>query len=299
MPGWLEVEESLRTADARATATAGDRYARALEAGQVLYFPTPPIELPDADRDFLVAQRRGDSAVHKNVSFRPSTGILRGWSGPRETRDRLCAVLGEFSARARTFVCAFLPAYAAGLQMDYTSFRPLEEEGRQLPLHKRNDLLHVDAFPSRPTRGGRILRFFVNLHPEKKRVWNVGQPFDILAQQYAADAGLEKIAGKRGGGSLWRWLAVGRARYSAYDRFMLHFHDYLKENSAYQTGGEKTRLEFPPGSAWLAYTDGVPHAVLSGQHAIEQTFIIPPASLVAPEHAPIRVLESLAGHPLA
>jgi hypothetical protein len=24
----------------------------------------------------------------------------------------------------------------------------LEEEGRDLPLHKRNDLLHVDAFPS-------------------------------------------------------------------------------------------------------------------------------------------------------
>ena len=247
MPAWLEIDQS----SARA-AHADDRYVRALESGQVLFFPTPPIELPDSDRDFLVAQRRGDSAVHKNVSFRPSTGILRGWSGDRDTRDRLCAVLGEFSARARTFVCAFLPAYAAGLQMDYTSFRPLEEEGRQLPLHKRNDLLHVDAFPSRPTRGGRILRFFINLHPEKKRVWNVGQPFDILAKQYAADAGLEKIAGKPGGGSLWRWLAIGRARYSAYDRFMLHFHDYLKENSAYQSSGEKTRLEFPPGSAWLA-----------------------------------------------
>jgi hypothetical protein len=293
MPGWLEVD--LRSGR---VAPTDDRYVRALESGQVLFFPAPPIELPDSDRDFLLAQRRGDSAVHKNVSYRPATNVLRGWSGDRETRERLCNVLGAFSARARAFVCAFLPAYAAGLQMDYTSFRPLEEEGRQLPLHKRNDLLHVDAFPSRPTRGGRILRFFVNLHPEKMRVWNVGQPFDILAQQFAADAGLEKIAGNKGG-SIWRWLAVGRARYSAYDRFMLHFHDYLKENSAYQTSGEKTRLEFPPGSAWLAYTDGVPHAVLSGQHAIEQTFIIPPASLVAPEHAPIRVLESLAGHPLA
>ncbi|MGB6431457.1 MAG: Kdo hydroxylase family protein, partial [Candidatus Acidiferrales bacterium] len=267
MPAWLEIDRS----SSRTTPT-DDRYVRALESGQVLFFPTPPIDLPNADRDFLVAQRRGDSAVHKNVSFRPSTGILRGWSGDRDTRDRLCAVLGEFSARARAFVCAFLPAYAAGLQMDYTSFRPLEEAGRQLPLHKRNDLLHVDAFPSRPTRGGRILRFFINLHPEKKRVWNVGQPFDILARQYAADAGLEKIAGNRGG-SIWRRFAIGRARYSAYDRFMLHFHDYLKENSAYQSTGEKTRLEFPPGSAWLAYTDGVPHAVLSGQHAIEQTFI--------------------------
>jgi hypothetical protein len=293
MPGWLKVAQSPNH-----KAPPDDRFVRSLESGQVLYFATPPIELPDADRDFLVAQRRGDSAVHKNVSYRPSTNILRGWSGPRETRERICSVLGAFSARARAFVCAFLPAYAAGLQMDYTSFRPLEEEGRQLPLHKRNDLLHVDAFPSRPTRGGRILRFFVNLHPEKPRVWNVGQSFDSLARTYAADAGLARIAGNRGG-SMWRWLAFGRARYSAYDRFMLRFHDYMKENSTYQASGEKTRLEFPPGSAWLAYTDGVPHAVLAGQHAIEQTFIIPPASLVAPEHAPIRVLESLAGHPLA
>ena len=27
-------------------------------------------------------------------------------------------------------------------------------------------------------------------------------------------------------------------------------------------------------ATWLVYTDGVPHSVLSGQHALEQTFII-------------------------
>ncbi len=296
MGAWVEVEDALDLGRPP-TAPRDDRHARELEQGRVVFFRRPPIEFPEDDRQFLVAQQRDNSAVHKNVSYRPATGVLRGWSGQRETEERLKRVLAEFSSRAKQFVVSFLPAYAQRLQMDYTSFRPLEEEGRQLPLHKRNDLLHVDAFPSRPTRGGRILRFFINAHKEKRRVWNVGEPFPALARHYAADAGLEQIANQNQG--IRRWFAMGRARYSAYDRFMLRFHDYLKENSSFQTGGEKTRLEFPPGSSWLVYTDGVPHAVLSGQHALEQTFIIPPDALVAPQEAPIRVLEALCGRTLA
>ena len=80
---------------------------------------------------------------------------------------------------------------------------------------------------------------------------------------------------------------------------MLRFHDYLKENSAFQADCIKFRSEFPPMSTWLVFTDGVPHAALSGQFALEQTFIIPPAALVAPEHAPIRVLQKLCGKALA
>jgi hypothetical protein len=38
---------------------------------------------------------------------------------------------------------------------------------------------------------------------------------------------------------------------------------------------------------------------LSGQYALEQTFIIPLQAMVAPQKAPIRVLEKIAGMPLA
>ena len=55
----------------------------------------------------------------------------------------------------------------------------------------------------------------------------------------------------------------------------------------------------PPMATWMAFTDGVPHAALAGQFALEQTFIIPPQVLVAPEVAPIRVLEKLCGKALA
>jgi hypothetical protein len=38
--------------------------------------------------------------------------------------------------------------------------------------------------------------------------------------------------------------------------------------------------------------------VMSGQYAIEQTFLIPPAALVTPDVAPYRILENIAGRPL-
>jgi hypothetical protein len=43
----------------------------------------------------------------------------------------------------------------------------------------------------------------------------------------------------------------------------------------------------------------VSHAVLSGQFALEQTFTVSKHALVLPEKAPVRVLERIAGCPLA
>jgi hypothetical protein len=83
-----------------------------------------------------------------------------------------------------------------------------------------------------------------------------------------------------------------------YDMFMLRFHDYLKENTAFQANCPKIRLEFPPLGTWVVFTDSVAHAVMSGQYAIEQTFLVPPESLVAPQYAPYRILEKIAGRPL-
>ena len=43
----------------------------------------------------------------------------------------------------------------------------------------------------------------------------------------------------------------------------------------------------------------VPHAVESGQFAMEQTLIVPRDALSVPARAPIAILEKLAGHSLA
>ena len=44
----------------------------------------------------------------------------------------------------------------------------------------------------------------------------------------------------------------------------------------------------------MVYTDTLPHAVLAGQYALEQTFLVSPEAMVTPEVSPLRVLEEIA-----
>ena len=292
--GWTQPEQA---------SSLARNYCAALERGEVLYFPHPPFDLPSADREFLLAHEWSELRMHKNVSYRPGDDTLRGVSGDSASAQRIQAILRKYSAEVIAFLSSFLAPYAGKWIIDFASFRPLEEDGRALPLHKRNDLLHVDAFPSRPTRGGRILRVFTNLNLSKPRVWQITGPFGSLAQQFAADAGLDAIAAKDSfvGRTIQNWgatLGVRGMGRTPYDVFMLRFHDYLKENLGFQQSCSKVRLEFPPMSTWIVYTDGVAHAVMSGQYAMEQTFLIPADALVSPQDAPYKILENIAGKSL-
>jgi len=279
---------------------------RQLEQGKIIAFDHIPFDIPDEHIRFLLSARQENTRLHKNISFRPEQKVVRGFS-TKEDSEMMLEIMQNYSAMAVRFLSGFLAPYAAGWSLDYASFRPIEEAGRQLPLHKRNDLLHVDAFPSRPTHGGRILRFFSNINPAADRVWEIGEGFGDVAQQYAAGAGLDRIAkrslspfGKAvdGLGSAARAIGMPVPDRSAYDRFMLGFHDHLKESLEFRAEAKKTRIDYPPNSTWMVFTDCVPHSVLSGQFALEQTFIIPVASLVAPEDSPLRILERLCGSKL-
>jgi hypothetical protein len=282
-------------------------YCRQLEEGGIIYFDSTPFEFPQEEIDFLLSQKQSSFKGHKNISYRPGTDLLRGDAGETpEAGQKLRSIMRSFSQRITAFADQFLAPYAGHRKLDFASYRPVEEHNRDLPLHKRNDLVHVDAFPSRPTRGGRILRIFANINPRRGRVWEVTEPFEAIAKKYASDAGLKQLTADspvrallRSMSPLLKTVGVKGTDRSAYDRFMLRFHDYLKENSDYQTKYPKERIEFPPGSSWMVYTDTVPHAVLSGQYALEQTYIIPVDAMVAPTHAPIRVLEGMVGHGLA
>jgi 3-deoxy-D-manno-oct-2-ulosonic acid (Kdo) hydroxylase len=92
-----------------------------------------------------------------------------------------------------------------------------------------------------------------------------------------------------------RWPGADR---SPYDRFMHRFHNFIKENERFQAECPTQRWEFPPDSTWLVFTDMVSHAVLEGQYALEQTFIVSREAMVSPEKAPVSVLERLAGYTL-
>ena len=225
----------------------GWEQCRLLEEGQVLVVPRLPFDLEDDERAFLLAVQL--AASHKNIAYDPQrhriAGFVERQSGDRE---RLRAIMQAYSQRVTDFLAFMLPQYARSWVVDYASFRPQEEEGRKLPWRARNDLLHTDAFPSRPTNGDRILRAFTNISPNQARRWVTTDTFDVLVSRFAGSAALPLPAPKR----LRRWIVkaaraagVPVAQRSPYDEFMLRFHNYLKANREFQATCRKQRVGVP------------------------------------------------------
>ncbi|HEY4048992.1 MAG TPA: Kdo hydroxylase family protein [Acidobacteriaceae bacterium] len=274
-----------------------------LEAGEILYFPRSPIVLSAQDVSFLRSQHQTGSGLHKNIAYKPNSDTLSGLdtkTADAAAAERLRAVMQRYSRSVEQFLKGFLLPYKERWQLDYASFRPQEEQGRDLPLRRRNDLLHTDAFPTRPTYGARILRFFNNLHPSRTRDWIVSDPFGMIAPRYAPQQiPLPKAASKtrRTFQALAATAGLGKIspglKRSPYDDFMMRFHNFLKENASFQAECPKYHFEFPAGSSWMVYTDTVPHAVLAGQFALEQTFLIDHRAMVTPESSPLAVLEAM------
>jgi hypothetical protein len=293
--------EALQAIDA----SAADEWCRRLEEGNILFFPQTPVPLPAEDVHFLRTLEQSSSGLHKNLAYKPAADRISGAdmkNADTAAAARLHAILRKYSQDVTAFLTRFLLPYHAQWQLDYASFRPQEERGRDLPLRRRNDLMHTDAFPTRPTHGARILRFFNNLHATRTRDWITGEPFAKLVPQFVPQKIPLPMPGNRltrGVQSLGRTLGLGRAvpavKRSPYDSFMMRFHNLLKEDAGYQAHGWREASFFPPGSSWMVYTDMVPHAVLAGQFAMEQTYLVAPQAMVAPEHSPLGVLERMSG----
>lgn len=274
-----------------------------LEAGDILYFPQTPVPLPPDDISFLLGQQQTDSSLHKNIAYKPNIDKLSGFDARTASPaavERLHRIMRSYSQSVVAFLTGFLSPYKANWQLDYASFRPQEEQGRDLPLRRRNDLLHTDAFPTRPTFGARILRFFNNIHLNRTRDWVVSDPFAATVKQFAPQQIAPKPgspfsrAGKGAARAIGLGAAIPSLKRSPYDDFMMRFHNFLKENARWQAECPKHPFQFPAGSSWIVYTDTVPHAVLAGQYALEQTFLVRPEAMVRPEVAPLHVLEEIA-----
>jgi len=262
-----------------------------LESGHVLYFPRLPFRLNEDELEFL--SENVASGESKNISFDPASGKLQGTSVSGDAEARLARMVDRFGTSAQSLV-ENLFGYRK-LERAPTSYRPVEVEGREYSPRHDDRLLHVDAFPSRPMRGRRILRVFSNIAPSRARSWNVGEPFEPFAKKF-----LPRVPPHLPGrSSLFAFLGVTKGKRSRYDEVMLSLHDLAKLDSAYQTTTPKTSLDFPPGTSWMVYTDQVLHAALGGAFALEQTFHFDIDAMGEPARAPIKVLERLSGRTLA
>ena len=176
-----------------------------LERGEVVYFPKAPFPTPtDADHAFLLRQQL-HGPIHKNIGYDPATGKATGFVHTNaEDAELLRKLFAEFSRTTTEWLAQALPRYDADWQLDRISYRPEEEATRRLRHTSRNDLLHVDAFPGRPSQGRRILRVFANVNPTEPRIWVTSSPFAALLEKYGEAAGLPRhrrgLAGTTPGG---------------------------------------------------------------------------------------------------
>jgi len=272
--------------------TASPGYMAALEGGDVLFLPAPAFDVAPPE---LRLFSPGVAAAAKNVSFDGRTGRLGGTSLEGADRDCLRDLIARFSAAASVLVGRLLPAYRDRLEVGRTSFRPVEIAGRASSWRKDDTRLHIDSFPATPVHGKRILRLFSNVNPHgRARTWRLGEDFESVARRFAPLIRLPLP----GSGSLLRLLHVTKSRRSPFDGLMLQIHDRMKADDAYQAGAPQARIDFPPGSTWVAFTDQVSHAAMAGQYQLEQTFLVPVAAMLDGERSPLRILERLMARPL-
>jgi hypothetical protein len=259
----------------------------------VLYFPRLAFELFEGEKLLLRPELLAEGV--RNISL-DGHRALKGAAGDATVQAAVAQLMARFRSQAKQLVHGLFPAYAPHLRLAPTSLRPKQVSTRRQSVRADDRRLHVDAFPTRPNRGERILRVFSNINPNgEPRVWRVGEPFADLAKRYLAQA--RPYAGWKAG--LLQALHVTKSRRSEYDHLMLQLHDLMKADEGYQREAPQRTVHFPSGTTWVCFSDHTLHAAMSGQHMLEQTFHLPVSRQYDPGASPLAILTRQVGRPLA
>jgi hypothetical protein len=265
-----------------------------LENGQVLHFPDLPFAL-NTDEHFFLSPNHVDPRT-KNIGYDASSHRLWGTQQLSDQQHQeLKSMMARFSRYAHQLVQRLLPHYNSNLIMGRTSFRPAQVSNRKSSYRKDDKRLHVDAFPSAPNQGKRILRVFSNINPHgEDRVWRLGEPFEAVANKFVPQIN-KPIPGAA---SALRLLRITKSHRTPYDHYMLRMHDMMKADEKYQKQAEQQEVRFAPNQTWIVQTDHVSHAAMSGQYLLEQTFYLPVHAMQDQNKSPLRVLEKILGQEL-
>lgn len=264
-----------------------------LEEGNIIFCPKLSFQLLPHEEKFLSSHYAHKKV--KNISFNMVNHSLSGVTCQSQEFEELRSMIKRFAMSAHQLIKQLYPSYEPFLKIGRTSFRPVEIAGRRTSYRKDDTRLHVDAFPSSPNQGWRILRVFTNINPNGyNREWRVGEPFHDIVQRF-----LPKVRpALRGSSEFLKWVKITKSYRTTYDHIMLQIHNQMKADMKYQQSSPQTGVSFAPGASWIVQTDHVSHAAMSGQHALEQTFYLPVTAMKNPELSPLRILEKLTGKTL-
>ena len=267
-------------------------WTAAVEAGKLLYFPSLAFDLTEQERSLLRPDVRDPKA--RNISLNVD-GSIKGVAGDEATQQQVAAMVGRFRDQATALIAGLFPDYMPVVRMAPTSYRPSQVETRAQSWRADDKRMHVDAFPSRPNYGERILRVFTNVNPHgQPRVWRVGEPFEAVARKFLPRA----KPYVRWQAKALEMLHVTKSFRSEYDHLMLQLHDGMKGDMDYQQNAPQETVPFAAGSTWVCFSDQAVHAVMAGQYMLEQTLFLPPGSEYDKEASPLAILTRLKGHPL-
>ncbi len=261
-----------------------------LEIGKVLYSPHNTFQISATEQECIFVDNINTNK-HKNISY---DYIKQHLNTSNQKIDNLDSTLTRFMQRyaefSRELIITVLPDYKEHLIWGRTSYRSAEISGRRTSKLQDDTKLHIDAFPSTPVHGKRILRVFCNINPyNKPRVWNLGEDFAQVLHYFNNDIPKYSVLMAK----ILYMMKLTKSVRSHYDHQQLALHNQMKLNNNYQLSAKKQQIDFAAQTLWIAFTDQVSHAALSGQFLLEQTFYLPINGMRQPEYSPLMQWDQL------
>ncbi len=287
---WDEFEQLCAKSEIRQEAI------EALENGQVIYFPNLSFHL-EKDENSLLTPDLVPAKKSKNISYNPNNQQLKALEETNPNLPALKKLMQRYATFSESMIQQLFPHYQSSLITARTSFRPVEIAGRQAPSYRKDDTrLHVDAFPSSPNQGRRLLRVFSNINPHgKPRVWRLGDTFESVVDYFKPQLKSTPAIYRH----LLKHLKITKGYRTEYDTLMLMLHDTMKADLDYQKTVKQQTLDLAAGGSWIVYTDQASHAATAGQFCCEQTFMLPVKGMQNPDKSPLKVMERVWGRQLA
>lgn len=218
-----------------------------------------PCQLADALRSKVAAWpskafgTKNPSWVIQENQLKPQT--LDQKAGEEE----FLAFLRQFLNIAASTVGLTLGLESSFLCSDRVTWRPYELATTARRWNARDDLFHLDSFPSRPAKGRRILRLFYNASATDNIIWSHTFNLDNYIKSYLS-IGPDFLSGNRSD--------------TFSDNLMAQIHDQMKRQEDFQEKTPRVLHTFAPGEAWVALTDTCLHSYLRGDWLMDVSWFV-------------------------
>jgi len=271
----------------------------ALETGNVLFLKGRGFALTDRERAIIcdpkVIFRGNEQRAKRNgrptLTFDMAADRLLFNNIRMPEKREIEAMLRRYSVWSRDLLETLVPEFARACEQNRIIYRPAERAQRQG--------LHVDTTYLYPTQGRSKLRIFCNIDPMgRPREWEIGERFEHFAQRYLPSIRVERHWLETATDRAASLVGIVTGQRTGYDHVLEEIRKLGKKDDDFQKKSPRRNFSFPAGSAWVALTDVVLHGGVSGQHALDQVFFLPPEIMRDPSRSALKILERLSGHTL-